>query len=209
MNASARSFTFDAGEEDENSHQDDTATLSLYASRWSKAYWDCLEENPLVTKSITCAIVSALGALLGNNGLLSAASQQNQNQTNSSTTKQQQGKTPPKDKSNLLLHKISEVVAFAFYGGLVGGPLAHYWNQWLTSHHHHHRHTSTVSSASWSLLIDQLIAQPPMLFLMHLVLDMTGAAVKELPLALHRSWERTGPSLVTSWRFWPVAVYVM
>jgi hypothetical protein len=185
MNSSA-SFNFDADEDPDDDNRFGSRDLSESflnsLDRWSKAYWDRLEENPLVTRSITCAIISALGALFGN-GLGG-------------------GSHNSKAKSRKL-QKLSEVTAFALYGGLVGGPLAHYWNQWLTIQ------TRQQLSTSWSLLVDQLIAQPPMLFLMHLVLDMAGAAVQELPRALHRSFERTGQSLVMSWRFWPVAVYLM
>ena len=202
MNSSA-SFNFDDASEDEGGNK----MLQSYLPGLSSgdrspalmkknpldivltAYLDHLEKNPLVTKSITCAIVSALGALLGN---MLGVPQQVQPQNK-----------PRNSKSNQL-QKLSEVAAFALYGGLVGGPLAHWWNQWLA-----HHFTKQQLSTSWSLLVDQLIAQPPMLFLMHLVLDMAGAAIQEIPHAINRSWERTGHSLVMSWRFWPVAAYIV
>ncbi|CAB9521058.1 peroxisomal membrane protein [Seminavis robusta] len=150
-----------------------------------KGYQDRLEKNPLVTKSITCACVSALGSLL---------SHVNDNNP--------QGPSPSGNKppTATKLQQLAEIAAFALYGGLVGGPLTHFWNQWLERE---------AGSTSWKVLVDQLIAQPPMLFLMHVVLDMAGAAVQELPKAWNRSLQKTGQSVVMSWRFWPLAVYII
>jgi hypothetical protein len=145
------------------------------------AYSRRLETHPVQTKAIACSIVSALGALIGN---LGSSSKRTNRQKMSS------------------LQKLSEVCAFALYGGLVGGPMAHFWNQWLDEN-------IKIKSTSWGLLMDQLIAQPPMLFLMHVVLDMAGSAVHELPAAWSRSMQRTGRSVVSSWRFWPAAIYIM
>ena len=102
--------------------------------------------------------------------------------------------------STTKLQQLAEIAAFALYGGLVGGPLTHYWNQWLDKHQ---------QEQSWKVLVDQLLAQPPLLFLMHIVLDMAGAAVQELPRAWNRSLQKTGKSVVMSWRFWPLAIYLM
>ena len=146
-----------------------------------KAYMQRLEARPILTKAITSSVVSALGAIVGNAG---SSSKRTNRQAMSA------------------LQKLSEVCAFALYGGLVGGPLAHCWNEWLDKN-------VKIKSTSWGLLVDQLIVQPPMLFLMHVVLDMAGAAVHELPVAWSRAMQRTGRSVVSSWRFWPAAVYIM
>ena len=196
---SADSFKF---EDDANEDEDDDASeqeeqaissqrLDFFQNPFDtmiQSYLDCLEDDPLVTKSVTCAVVSALGAILGNLPLSQSEAQ-----------RKKQGSS-----NHSGLQKISEVCAFALYGGLVGGPLTHFWTQWL-ERNVRKAHRST----SWSLLVDQLIAQPPMLFLMHLTLDMAGAAFREAPRAWNRSLERTGQSVVASWRFWPAAVYIM
>jgi hypothetical protein len=185
----ADSYRFDASEDDEDEEEVspcDANTQNLL-DNLLKEYLNRLESQPLKTKSITCAIVSALGALLGN--LQSKGTRNNSNAKNS---------------DHSALHKISEIIAFAVYGGLVGGPLTHYWNQWLDSNSE-----KSATSASWNMILDQLVAQPPMLFVMHVLLDMTGSAIREIPRAWNRSLARTGPSVVLNWRFWPAAVYLV
>lgn len=188
MNSSVHSASYNFDDEEENDERANGDPLAPPTIPEQdpldiifKAYIHRLETRPVLTKAVACSVMSALGALLGN---LGSTSKRTNRQPMSS------------------LQKLSEVCAFALYGGLVGGPMAHYWNQWLDSH-------VKIKSISWGLLVDQLIAQPPMLFLMHVVLDMAGAAVHELPQAMSRSIQRTGRSVVSSWRFWPAAVYIM
>lgn len=101
---------------------------------------------------------------------------------------------------------ISFIIAFAMYGGLVGGPLTLFWTLWLEKRSNG---SQMNRSTSWNLLLDQLVAQPPMLLLMHLTLDMAGAAIREIPRSWNRSLARTGQSVVASWRFWPAAIYLI
>jgi len=194
------SSSSNGGNDDENSQDDSvSATATAIAATNARfqnmiqSYLNRLEDAPLVTKSITCALVSAFGALLS----LPFHSPR----IRSSSGIHHSLKNP---ESSSALTKASEVCAFAVYGGLVGGPLTHCWTKWLE------RHADILpQSTSWNILMDQLIAQPPMLFLMHLTLDMAGAAVREAPSAWNRSLERTGQSVVASWRFWPAAVYLI
>lgn len=186
MNSRA-SFNFGREEDDEDETREDMLALSPSSNPenpldlLTKSYMRRLESHPIMTKAITCSVVSALGALLGNMGSPSK-------RTN------RQAMSP--------LKKLSEVVAFALYGGLIGGPVSHYWNEWLDKN-------VKIKSTSWGLLVDQLLAQPPSLFLMHVLLDMFGAGIHELPAAWSRAMQRTGRSVVSSWRFWPAAIYVM
>ena len=62
-------------------------------------------------------------------------------------------------------------------------------------------------SKSKSMLLDQLCVQPPLLFVMFVFLDMTRAAVREIKPSCSRSLSTIGPTVVSSWRFWPFAVW--
>ena len=199
---SNESFKFDEASDDDSGSEDsssdeETTPVKLSSQKlfdsFLQSYQNLLKDQPLLRKSLSCALVCALGSTFGNLHLTS---------NNSKTT------GPPRRKalSNSLtnLQRFSEIGAFALYGGLVGGPMTHFWTRWLERHA-----LSIYQSTSWNLLLDQLIAQPPMLLLMHLTLDMAGAAIREVPQAWNRSLERTGRSLVASWRFWPAAVYIM
>jgi len=209
----AESFRFDQDDSDNFDRAAETTASGndnhYYSPRrqswydvWMQSYMNRLDRDPLVTKSITCAVVSALGALLGN--LPSKDDKRRQQQ------RQQAGTGNSSNNSHQSLQILAEVLAFALYGGLVGGPITHYWHQWLEKQRNNSSgNSSATASSSWTLILDQLVAQPPLLFLMHLVLDMTGAAVRQLPHSWNRSLERTGPSLVLSWRYWPAVVYIM
>lgn len=194
---SSESYKFEEESDNDDDSSDGEAAPARMISQnlfdsMIQYYLNFLEGQPLLGKSFTCAFVCAFGAALGN---------LHKTPSNSTT-----GTTRRKSISNSLtpLQRLSEIAAFALYGGLVGGPLTHFWNRWL-ERNAKNLHRST----SWNILLDQLIAQPPMLFLMHLMLDMAGAAIRETPQAWNRSLERTGHSLVASWRFWPAAVYIM
>mmetsp|Transcript_39364 Transcript_39364/g.80311 ORF Transcript_39364/g.80311 Transcript_39364/m.80311 type:complete len:92 (-) Transcript_39364:942-1217(-) len=57
------------------------------------------------------------------------------------------------------------------------------------------------------MLIDQLLVQPPLLVLMFVFMDMTKAAMREIRPSLGKTLSTVGPTVVSSWRFWPFAVY--
>ena len=208
----------DEGHTGDNSESNDrrrSNTLSLQQQQlqrptpwydvWMQAYLDRLEQKPLTTKAITCSLVSALGALWGN---LSTHNQTYQHRRQHVSDSKNSTTHSNSDSTSMLLYKISEICAFALYGGLIGGPLTHYWNEWLEQKRQKNS-ASSSNSSSWNLLLDQLVAQPPMLFLMHLVLDMVGAGVRQIPYSWNRALERTGPSVVLSWRYWPIVMYIM
>lgn len=59
------------------------------------------------------------------------------------------------------------------------------------------------------VLADQLIAQPPKLFIMFAFLEVTRAAIVSIPGGLSRSMMLVGKTVVDSWRFWPLSIYVL
>lgn len=55
--------------------------------------------------------------------------------------------------------------------------------------------------------MDQLIAQPPRIFLTFILLDVLRAAIDKIPSAWERSSWILWDSVAASWAFWPVATY--
>jgi hypothetical protein len=64
-------------------------------------------------------------------------------------------------------------------------------------------------SPSQAVLVDQIIAQPPQLFLMLAFIEMSRAAISSLPSAISRSSSLLGASVADSWKFWPLSVYLL
>jgi hypothetical protein len=62
-----------------------------------------LDENPLRTRSLTFAVVGAVGSMLGAR------------------------KNPSKESRKRPTIDWPEVLSFTLHGGLVAGPLSHYW----------------------------------------------------------------------------------
>ena len=56
-------------------------------------------------------------------------------------------------------------------------------------------------------MIDQLAVQPPLLIFMFLFLDSTKAAIREIRPSMSRTLSTVGPTIVNSWKFWPLAVW--
>jgi len=150
-----------------------------------------LESNPVLTKALTAATVQGLGAALGS--FLSGRNAPAANNDNTCTTAAAAGGRR-RGRVDWL-----EVFAFALHGGLLNGPIGHYWFEWLE--------TNGPKSKSKSMLIDQLCVQPPLLFVMFVFLDMTKAAVREVQPSCARTLSTIGPTIVSSWRFWPLAVW--
>jgi hypothetical protein len=48
-----------------------------------------------------------------------------------------------------------DVISFAIHGGLINAPISHYWFEWLS--------VNGPSSNTASVLVDQLVVQPPLL----------------------------------------------
>jgi hypothetical protein len=69
-------------------------------------------------------------------------------------------------------------------------------------------------SMSQAMLVDQIIAQPPQLFLMFVVIEMSRSVMSRseivsIPNAINRSASILGANIVDSWRLWPVSVYLL
>ena len=139
-----------------------------------------LESRPVLTKALTAATVQGLGAALGS--ILSS--------------RRSRGGTERRGGRRV---DWLEVFAFALHGGLLNGPIGHYWFEWIDK--------NGPKSKSKSMLLDQLCVQPPLLFVMFVFLDMTKAAVREIPPSCGRTLSNIGPTIVSSWRFWPFAVW--
>ena len=140
-----------------------------------------LESRPVLTKALTAATVQGLGAALGS--ILSSPSRS-------------RGGTECRGGRRV---DWLEVFAFALHGGLLNGPIGHYWFEWLDK--------NGPKSKSKSVLLDQLCVQPPLLFVMFVFLDMTKAAMREIHPSCGRTLSNIGPTIVSSWRFWPFAVW--
>eukprot|EP00978_Attheya_sp_CCMP212_P031184 scaffold117077_cov65-Attheya_sp.AAC.5 len=167
--ASERSSGSSHGAEDEVFRQEQQSGDDNDSSLLTR-YNELLDEYPVRTKAITASAVGAIGAAIGSR--LSS----------------------PKKKINWI-----DVMAFALHGGILNGPISHYWFEWLDK--------NGPQSQSKSMLLDQLVVQPPLLVVMFVFLDMTRAALREIRPSIGRTLSTVGPTVVNSWRFWPIAVY--
>lgn len=148
-------------------------------------YNRALDKHPLVTKSITAAVVQGLGAALA-----SAITSYGTTSTNNGSSQ--------KLRSKRAAINWVDVIAFALHGGLVNGPIGHYWFEWLSKH--------GPKSSFHSMLVDQFLVQPPLLAFMFIFLDATRAAISEIRPSFGRTLQSVGPTILNSWRFWPIAV---
>jgi hypothetical protein len=57
------------------------------------------------------------------------------------------------------------------------------------------------------MLVDQFFIQPPLILLLYVSIDVVKAGLREVTPAIQRSMAILGPVVVSSWRFWPVALY--
>lgn len=177
-----------------SSHPKPNSNLLMSPSEWLNAYNRMLDMNPLRTKMITASIVSAFGSALG-----SYISSENDKGNNTRRAG---------DRSESIISKINwvDVLSYAIHGGLINAPLSHYWFEWLSA--------NGPSSNTASVLVDQLVVQPPLLVLMFVCLDVCRANIRA---TIHQFREarvvsnaltNVGPTVVASWRFWPFAVYL-
>lgn len=163
---------------------------SLSPSELLNRYNKLLDRYPLRTKMITSAVVSAFGSALGS--LLSSSSSNNNNHNK-------------RQKSSLTRINWVDVFSYAIHGGLVNAPICHYWFEWLA--------TNGPSSNTASVLVDQLVVQPPLLVLMFVCLDVIRANIRASidqfreANVVGKALTTAGPAVVDSWRFWPFAVY--
>lgn len=128
-----------------------------------------LEERPILTKSLSSALISGLGGLGG---------------------------------SKLATGKVNYLAgaAFALHGGLVNGPVGHLWYTWLDEKGPKNLVKATV--------LDQIVVQPPLCFLMLVLLETFTAALSQLPASIAKARKNALPTVISSWKFWPLAVFL-
>lgn len=148
-------------------------------------YNRALDKHPLMVKSLTAALVQGLGAALAS--VMTSCSGSTTSCSNTTTLRR-----------HSLINWV-DVLAFALHGGLINGPVGHYWFEWLSKH--------GPKSSFYSMLIDQLLIQPPLLAFMFVFLDATRAAIREVRPSIGRTLNTVGPTIQKSWRFWPIAVF--
>ncbi|KAK1746507.1 Mpv17/PMP22 family protein [Skeletonema marinoi] len=155
-------------------------------------YNKLLDRYPLRTKMITSAVVSAFGSALGS--FLSSSN------TNNNNNKPSNNKRQSPSRINWV-----DVFSYAIHGGIINAPICHYWFEWLA--------TNGPSSNTSSVLVDQLVVQPPLLVLMFVCLDVLRANIRASigqfreANVVGKALSAAGPAVVDSWRFWPFAVY--
>mmetsp|Transcript_4737 Transcript_4737/g.7135 ORF Transcript_4737/g.7135 Transcript_4737/m.7135 type:complete len:191 (+) Transcript_4737:110-682(+) len=178
----SESFRFDIDdtvEEEKDGEENNKGTL---LDRYNQS----LDSNPVLTKAITAAFVQGIGSILGQ--LLSSSPKSSSHKMNV--------RNVPKHEKRI---DWMDVIAFALHGGIMNGPVGHYWFEYLSKH--------GPKSKSYSMLLDQLVVQPPLLVLMFIFLDCTKQVLREIKPSYARTMSVIGPTIVTSWRFWPLAVY--
>lgn len=196
-------------DDDENKRETPDSSLALSPqnnspipppSEWLNRYNKLLDRYPLKTKMITSAIVSAFGSALGSYLSASAAESGLKSRHNSHGG-------ASKSSSRSMIAKINwiDVISYAFHSGLISAPICHYWFEWLS--------VNGPSSNTASVLVDQVIVQPPLLVLMFVCLDIFRANMRATldqfrkAGVVSKALEKAGPTVVASWRFWPFAVY--
>lgn len=98
-----------------------------------------------------------------------------------------------------------EVFSYAIHGGLINAPISHYWFEWLSEH--------GPGSDTKSVLVDQLVVQPPLAVLMFTCLDVIRASLKAATSqfleagVVSKAIQNAAPAVVASWRFWPFVLY--
>jgi hypothetical protein len=107
-------------QDDDNNNNNDTSGSSS-SSSLVKRYWKLMNrQSPLLTKSVTSAVIGALGAALGS--YLALSSSKNAATLIRASSKQQQ-----QQQRRVVVVDWLDIFSFAIYGGFVGGPLGHYW----------------------------------------------------------------------------------
>mmetsp|Transcript_14622 Transcript_14622/g.31806 ORF Transcript_14622/g.31806 Transcript_14622/m.31806 type:complete len:243 (+) Transcript_14622:218-946(+) len=168
-------------------------------SEWLRRYNKLLDRYPLQTKMCTSFLVSAFGSALGSYLSVRANDDRTKSRGKSEKT--------CKAKSESILTKINwvDVLSYAIHGGLINAPICHYWFEWLSVH--------GPSSNTASVLVDQLVVQPPLLALMFVCLDVLRANIRTTLYqfreanVISKSVTNALQVVPNSWRFWPFAVY--
>ncbi|XP_051964733.1 peroxisomal membrane protein 2 [Xyrauchen texanus] len=146
-----------------------------FPARALQQYLILLKKYPIITKSVTSGILSALG------NLLSQALESSKNNKENS----------PRKKVNVL-----GPVHFAIYGLVITGPVSHYFYQLLEV-----LMPSTVPySLIKRLLLERLIFAPAFLLLFYVVMNaLEGKKLAELQKKLKTSY---WPAMKMNWKVW-------
>jgi hypothetical protein len=100
---------------DNNNNNTNSSSSSLFT--W---YRKLMDRQPLMAKSLTSAVIGALGAALGSYLALSANDPPNKSAAAAR-------KSRSKSRGQQQVVDWLDILSFAIYGGFVGGPLGHYW----------------------------------------------------------------------------------
>ena len=118
-------------------------------SEWLNRYNRMLDRYPLQTKMISSFVLSAFGSALGSYLSAGEKSKAKARSTNNGQT----------CKAESILTKSSidwvNVLSYAIHGGLINAPISHFWFEWLA--------VNGPPSKTASVLLDQLVVQPPLL----------------------------------------------
>lgn len=158
-------------------------------------YNKLLDRCPLRTKMCTSFVLSAFGSALGS--LLSANAKE--------AKARSRGQEVCKSQSKFAKIDWVDVFSYALHGGLINAPICHYWFEWLSE--------NGPESSTASVLVDQLVVQPPLLVLMFVCLDVIRANVRSTldqfreSYVISKSITKALHVVPNSWRFWPFAVY--
>ena len=150
MDSNSRKSSLEGGDKDERNDQrlDLSRRNSLTVappSDWLNQYNKLLDSYPLRTKMCTSFLVSAFGSALGS--YLSANAKEGRERRND-------GKVCKPDSTLTKINWV-DVLSYAIHGGLINAPICHYWFEWLS--------VNGPSSNTASVLVDQLVVQPPLL----------------------------------------------
>mmetsp|Transcript_22532 Transcript_22532/g.54474 ORF Transcript_22532/g.54474 Transcript_22532/m.54474 type:complete len:248 (-) Transcript_22532:1022-1765(-) len=168
-------------------------------SDWLNRYNKLLDRYPLRTKMCTSFLVSAFGSTLGSY-LSSSATEGREKLTRRDGNS---CKSMPKPASTTI--NWVDVFSYAIHGALINAPISHFWFEWLS--------VNGPSSNTASVLVDQLVVQPPLLVLMFVCLDVLRASIRatihqfKYANVVSKSVTNALQVVPNSWRFWPFAVY--
>ncbi|XP_051749148.1 peroxisomal membrane protein 2 [Ctenopharyngodon idella] len=146
-----------------------------FLARVLQQYLSLLKKYPIITKSITSGILSALG------NLLSQALEYRKNR----------GENSPKKKINVL-----GPVHFAIYGLFITGPLSHYFYHLLEVL----LPTTVPYCLIKRLLLERLIFAPAFLLLFYVVMNaLEGKTITDVQNKLKTSY---WPAMKMNWKVW-------
>lgn len=130
-------------------------------SQWLQRYNQLLDRYPLRAKMCTSFLVSAFGSALGS---YSSATVARKHRNESSERAENQPICKGNKQSALSEINWIDVFSYAIHGALINTPICHFWYEWLSVH--------GPESNTASVLVDQLVVQPPLLackFRYHLI----------------------------------------